>query len=73
MDTRVTAADGHAERIAALAMLELRADRAVTVASDSWAVSGRTLGAAWRVASRTAAVPTVTASHRLPSDEQRHL
>jgi transposase len=36
VDTRVTAADGHAERIAALAMLEPRADRprAVTVATD---------------------------------------
>jgi transposase len=36
VDTRVTAADGHAERIAALAMLEPRADRphSVTVATD---------------------------------------
>jgi transposase len=36
VDTRVTAADGHAERIAALAMLEARADRprSVTVATD---------------------------------------
>jgi IS5 family transposase len=36
VDTRVTTADGHAERIAALAMIEPRADRprSVTVATD---------------------------------------
>ena len=36
VDTRLTAADGHAERIAALAMIEARADRprAVTLGTD---------------------------------------